>query len=140
MGAAGAVAAYSGFGHHRPLKYCQSKSARSNCLMALAAGRAHLAACVNVFCIVAAACVHLCRLQGLIASFLAHFKGVAAFIETTKAAARAQGGVCTMAGRRRPIPGLASQSSRCECRMCCDWRLICNPCRCWAAALSVALF
>ncbi|KAL4854177.1 putative myosin light chain kinase [Chlorella vulgaris] len=49
--------------------------------------------------------------KGLIASFLAHFKGVAAFIETTKAAARAQGGVCTMAGRRRPIPGLASQSS-----------------------------
>jgi DNA polymerase-1 len=50
--------------------------------------------------------------QDLIASFLAHFKGVAAFVEATKAAARAQGGVRTLLGRQRPIKGLAATDKR----------------------------
>lgn len=44
--------------------------------------------------------------------FMAHFRGVAAWIDQTKVAARAAGGVTTMAGRRRPIKGLASTDRR----------------------------
>jgi hypothetical protein len=61
--------------------------------------------------------------QDLIASFLAHFKGVAAFVEATKAAARAQGGVRTLLGRQRPIKGLAATDKRWGCWLClCVWK------------------
>jgi len=51
-------------------------------------------------------------LQELINSFLSHFSGVAAWIAQTKAAARAAGGVVTLAGRRRPIKGLGATDKR----------------------------
>lgn len=50
--------------------------------------------------------------QGLINSFLAHFSGLASFLEATKAAARESGCVRTLAGRVRPISGLASTDKR----------------------------
>jgi len=51
--------------------------------------------------------------QELISSFLKHFSGVAAYLEATRAAARRDGGVATLAGRRRPIKGLGATDKRC---------------------------
>lgn len=50
--------------------------------------------------------------QDLINSFLKHFSGVAAYLDATRAAARRDGGVATLAGRRRPIKGLGATDKR----------------------------
>ena len=67
---------------------------------------------IKTACLVPRAC-HPHPLQELITSFLATFQGAARWIEATKAGARATGGVCTLAGRRRPLPGLASADKKC---------------------------
>eukprot|EP00884_Botryococcus_braunii_P006548 jgi/Botrbrau1/15895/Bobra.40_1s0077.2 len=48
--------------------------------------------------------------RDLIADFLASFHGVAEWIEEVKEAARRNGGVETLAGRHRPLPGMLSSN------------------------------
>ena len=50
--------------------------------------------------------------QRLIDHFLDHFRGVKAYLANLKAAARAQGAVHTMAGRSRPLKGLAAADKK----------------------------
>lgn len=52
-------------------------------------------------------------MQELISSFLKHFSGVAAYLEATRVAARRDGSVSTLAGRRRAIKGLGATDKRC---------------------------
>ena len=55
---------------------------------------------------------YLSWLQALIDSFLDRFPGVRSYLEQVRAAARQEGCVRTLAGRTRPIKGLATLDRR----------------------------